>query len=72
MPDALQRRPTPPNVRERPDLNQRPAGQTEGLGDMLKARGLIAESDISKASACQQQFGRRIGNILVRMGALSE
>ena len=39
---------------------------------MLKARGLIADSDISKALSFQQQFGGRIGSVLVRLGALSE
>ena len=52
--------------------NQRPAGQHQRLGELLKARGFIGDGDIAKALAFQQQFGGRIGTILVRLGALSE
>lgn len=64
---------TQPRTREKnPMLNQRPVVMSQRLGEMLKSRGLIADSDINKALAFQQQFGGRIGNILVRLGALSE
>ena len=42
------------------------------LGELLVERGLVSASDIQKALAFQDQFGGRIGSILVRLGALSE
>ena len=42
------------------------------IGELLLARGLIAEQDIEKALAYQRQFKGRFGAILVRIGALSE
>jgi general secretion pathway protein E len=42
------------------------------LGDLLVERGLASAGDVAKALAFQQQFGGRIGSILVRLGALSE
>ena len=51
---------------------QRPVGQQQRLGELLKAKGLIGSDDVAKALAFQQQFGGRIGTILVRLGALSE
>ena len=42
------------------------------LGEILVERGLATAGDIAKALAFQQQFGGRIGSILVRLGALSE
>ena len=42
------------------------------LGDLLLEQGLVAASDIARALAFQEQFGGRIGSILVRLGALSE
>ena len=42
------------------------------LGDLLVERQLATRADIGKALAFQQQFGGRIGSILVRLGALSE
>lgn len=42
------------------------------LGDLLLERGLVSNSEIAKALAFQQQFGGRLGSILVRLGAVSE
>jgi len=42
------------------------------LGDLLVERQLATGADIAKALAFQQQFGGRLGSILVRLGALSE
>jgi len=42
------------------------------LGELLVVRGLASRQDIAKALAFQQQYGGRIGSILVRLGALSE
>lgn len=46
--------------------------QRELLGCILRDRGLLGEGDIEKALRFQQEFGGRIGGILVRLGALSE
>jgi len=42
------------------------------LGDMLQEKTLISKSDLEKALVIQQQFGGRLGSILVRLGAISE
>ena len=42
------------------------------LGDLLCDSGAITPDDVAKALAFQQQFGGRIGTILVRLGAMSE
>ena len=42
------------------------------LGELLVARQLATQQDIAKALAFQEQYGGRIGSILVRLGALSE
>ena len=42
------------------------------LGELLVDRGIVSAADIQKALAFQEQFGGRIGSILVRLGALSE
>ena len=42
------------------------------LGELLVERRLAGRQDIAKALAFQQQYGGRIGSILVRLGALSE
>jgi general secretion pathway protein E len=42
------------------------------LGELLVERQLAGRQDIAKALAFQQQYGGRIGSILVRLGALSE
>jgi len=53
-----------------PDRDERPAARR--LGDLLVERQLATRADVGKALAFQQQFGGRIGSILVRLGALSE
>lgn len=60
LPESVSRPPTAPPVR------------VQKLGDLLVARGVVTPADVSKALAFQQQFGGRIGSILVRLGALSE
>ena len=42
------------------------------LGDILVERQIVSPADIAKALAFQEQFGGRIGSVLVRLGALSE
>ena len=42
------------------------------LGELLVERGLVSSGDVQKALAFQDQFGGRLGNILVRLGAISE
>ena len=42
------------------------------IGEILMDRALVTSSDIAKALAFQEQFGGRLGAILVRLGALSE
>ena len=42
------------------------------LGDLLVERHIVSASDVQKALAFQEQFGGRIGSILVRLGSLSE
>lgn len=42
------------------------------LGEILIERQIVSAADISKALAFQEQFGGRIGSVLVRLGALSE
>ena len=50
----------------------RDSAASRRLGDLLIERGLASSGDIAKALAFQQQFGGRLGSILVRLGALSE
>jgi general secretion pathway protein E len=42
------------------------------LGEILVERQVVSAADVAKALAFQDQFGGRIGNVLVRLGALSE
>jgi general secretion pathway protein E len=49
-----------------------PSPALRRLGELLVERHLATPADIGKALAFQQQFGGRIGSILVRLGALSE
>lgn len=42
------------------------------LGELLVESGIVSAADVQKALAFQQQFGGRIGSVMVRMGALSE
>lgn len=44
----------------------------ERLGDLLVSAGVVTPADLQKALGFQEQFGGRIGSILVRLGALSE
>ncbi|HZH44676.1 MAG TPA: ATPase, T2SS/T4P/T4SS family [Lysobacter sp.] len=49
-----------------------PSPTTRRLGELLIERQLATSADVAKALAFQQQYGGRIGSILVRLGALSE
>ncbi len=42
------------------------------LGQMLQDSGHISETDLKKALTFQQQFGGRLGAILIRIGAVAE
>jgi len=42
------------------------------IGDLLLDEQLVGAGDVARALAFQQQFGGRLGSILVRLGALSE
>ena len=42
------------------------------LGEILVQRQIVSAADVAKALAFQEQFGGRIGSVLVRLGALSE
>ncbi len=48
------------------------APYTRRLGELLVERRLVTDADVNKALAFQQQFGGRLGSILVRLGSLSE
>ncbi|QNN47847.1 Flp pilus assembly complex ATPase component TadA [Thermomonas brevis] len=48
------------------------AGESALLGQMLIARDLIGVADLERALELQASMGGRIGNLLVRIGALSE
>ena len=56
---------TTPSVPSVPAVSQR-------LGDLLIARGALAPADLGRALSLQAQIGGRLGQILVRLGALSE
>ncbi len=47
-------------------------GLPQRLGELLVARGLLTPADLQRALALQAQLGGRLGQILVRLGALSE
>ena len=49
-----------------------PMATAPRLGELLVAEGLVAPADVAKALTFQQQFGGRLGSILVRLGAISE
>ena len=49
-----------------------PPPRTRLLGELLVERGIVSAADIQKALAFQDQFGGRLGSILVRLGAVSE
>ena len=42
------------------------------IGKMLEDEGQISDSDLAKALSFQEQFGGRLGAILVRIGAVAE
>lgn len=42
------------------------------IGEMLVAGDHVAEADLSKALSFQEQFGGRLGAILIRIGAVAE
>ncbi len=42
------------------------------LGEMLVERQLVTSGDVGKALAFQEQYGGRLGSVLVRLGAISE
>ena len=55
------------------EFDQRdPPAASRRLGELLVERALTTSADVAKGLAFQQQFGGRIGSILVRLGALSE
>jgi len=47
-------------------------GLPQRLGELLVARGLLVQADLARALTLQAQIGGRLGQILVRLGALSE
>ena len=47
-------------------------GLPQRLGELLLARGLLAAADLQRALAVQAQLGGRLGQILLRLGAVSE
>ena len=53
-----------------PDVHKPPRARL--LGELLVDRGIVSAADIHKALAFQDQFGGRLGSILVRLGAVSE
>nr|NKB46018.1 type II secretion system protein [Alphaproteobacteria bacterium] len=42
------------------------------LGEMLETAGHISAADLTKALSFQEQFGGRLGAILIRIGAVAE
>ncbi|MDE0801045.1 MAG: ATPase, T2SS/T4P/T4SS family [Rhodospirillaceae bacterium] len=42
------------------------------LGEMLESAGHISSADLTKALSFQEQFGGRLGAILIRIGAVAE
>src|SRR5208337_1596115 len=48
------------------------ANAYQPIGRLLIEAGLIGETDLARALAFQEQYGGRVGSILVRLGALSE
>jgi len=47
-------------------------GLPQRLGELLLERGLLAAVDLQRALTVQAQVGGRLGQVLVRLGALSE
>ena len=50
----------------------RPIARAKPLGELLVEAGVVSAGDVQKGLSFQEQFGGRIGSILVRLGALSE
>lgn len=48
------------------------SGLPQRLGELLLERGLLAAVDLQRALTVQAQVGGRLGQVLVRLGALSE
>ena len=46
--------------------------QTPRLGEILVSRGLVSEAQLADALAMQALSGGLLGQLLIRMGALSE
>ena len=46
--------------------------QTKRIGELLLAQGAITEGDLEKALGFQEEFGGRLGAILIRLGAVAE
>lgn len=52
--------------------NQNIQQKNNTIGQMLKEKGFISDEDLGKALSFQQQFGGRLGAILIRIGAIAE
>ncbi len=52
-----------------PSAAPRPRGM---LGEVLVARGVVSESQVAAALELQRSSGKRLGEVLVDMGALDE
>jgi len=46
--------------------------QSQRLGDLLRGKGLISEKELTEALAMQDRLGGLLGQLLVRLGGLSE
>ena len=46
--------------------------QTPRLGELLVSRGLVSEQELADALAMQALIGGLLGQLLIRIGALSE
>jgi general secretion pathway protein E len=56
----------------RAELLDATPGLPQRLGELLVDRGLLVAADLQRALALQAQLGGRLGQILVRLGAVSE
>jgi len=61
-----------PAPTEAPDRPRQPTPGVEPLGQTLVRRGLVSDEDVAQALVIQEESGKRIGETLVAMGALSE
>ena len=55
-----------------PEAASKPVGLMSRIGELLLERAAISDSDLEKALSFQQEFGGRLGAILVRLGAVAE